>query len=318
MKSPALRLILVLCALLTLAACAPIPQPEALPQPQPAATAVPTTAPAAIANPASQNCVAKGGKLAIEERAGLGQLGVCYFEDNRQCEEWALMRGECPVGGVKVTGYATAAARFCAISGGKYTITGNSGQPNEQGTCALPGGGQCDADAYYQGICPATSSSASPTEDASTRPTLKAPPEEVCNGMAQALAEALSRAATNHEIVEVTQSATTLTEPASMETGPACRAEAKGTGEQFAAPGVVMKEITAVLTGGGWKEDVHLAAGGPTGIGSGFWSGQVVCLAGVMWLPDPAANCPKDQPISACTLTPAQKLYTIRLDCAQG
>ena len=61
--------------------------------------------PAALANPASQNCVAKGGKLQIEERGDGGQIGVCYFEDNLQCEEWALMRGECPVGGVKVTGY---------------------------------------------------------------------------------------------------------------------------------------------------------------------------------------------------------------------
>ena len=47
-----------------------------------------------------------------------GQIGVCYFEDNRQCEEWALMRGECPVGGVKVTGYVTPAGRYCAITGG--------------------------------------------------------------------------------------------------------------------------------------------------------------------------------------------------------
>jgi putative hemolysin len=32
-----------------------------------------------------------------------GQYGVCFFEDNRQCEEWALLRGDCPVGGKKVT-----------------------------------------------------------------------------------------------------------------------------------------------------------------------------------------------------------------------
>ncbi|MEZ4583733.1 MAG: hypothetical protein R3A10_19215 [Caldilineaceae bacterium] len=51
-----------------------------------------------------------------------------------QCEEWALMRGECPDGGVKVTGYATDAARFCAITGGEYTVTDESGD-QEQGTC---------------------------------------------------------------------------------------------------------------------------------------------------------------------------------------
>jgi len=35
-----------------------------------------------------------------------------------QCEEWAMARGECPVGGVKVSGYNTSAARYCAITGG--------------------------------------------------------------------------------------------------------------------------------------------------------------------------------------------------------
>ena len=71
---------------------------------------------------------------------------MCYFEDNRQCEEWALLRGDCPVGGVKVTGYATPAARYCAITGGTYTVTGKSGAVDEQGTCtsrtarsAMPG-----------------------------------------------------------------------------------------------------------------------------------------------------------------------------------
>ena len=50
----------------------------------------------AIANPASQNCLEKGGTLSFEERGDGGQFGVCYFEDNRQCEELALMRGDCP------------------------------------------------------------------------------------------------------------------------------------------------------------------------------------------------------------------------------
>ena len=71
-------------------------------------TATPKPA-AAVANPASANCVSKGGKLIIDRRGDGGDYGVCLFEDNRQCEEWALFRGECPVGGIKVTGYVTAA-----------------------------------------------------------------------------------------------------------------------------------------------------------------------------------------------------------------
>ena len=51
----------------------------------------PTQTWAGIANPASQNCIDQGGTLAMEERGDMGQIGVCYFEDNLQCEEWALI-----------------------------------------------------------------------------------------------------------------------------------------------------------------------------------------------------------------------------------
>jgi len=129
---------------IALAGCAPLvaPTPEAA---QPADTQ--------LANPASENCIAQGGTLSIETRDDGGQYGICIFEDNQQCEEWALMRGECPVGGVKVTGYVTPAARFCAITGGEYAVTGDSGGENEQGTCTFADGKTCDAWAYYNGTC---------------------------------------------------------------------------------------------------------------------------------------------------------------------
>jgi putative hemolysin len=98
-----------------------------------------------IANPASQRCVAAGGSLQIEQRPDGGQFGVCVFEDNRQCEEWALFRGQCPVGGLKITGYLTPASRFCAITGGRYDDAAKA--------CTLPGGKTCSADAYYAGTC---------------------------------------------------------------------------------------------------------------------------------------------------------------------
>ena len=121
------------------------------------ANAAPADNSAAIANPASANCVKVGGKLVLESRTyqgqDIGQIGVCYFEDNRQCEEWALMRGTCPVGGVKVTGYASDAARFCAITGGVYAISSPNQDPkNEQGTCARAGK-TCDVWKYYTGEC---------------------------------------------------------------------------------------------------------------------------------------------------------------------
>lgn len=106
-----------------------------------------------ITNPASVNCRDQGGTLVIEERGDLGQIGVCVFDGNRQCEEWALMRGDCPVGGVRVTGYATEAGRFCAITGGVYAVTGESNADEQQSTCTFPDSSQCNAWDYYNGAC---------------------------------------------------------------------------------------------------------------------------------------------------------------------
>ena len=49
-----------------------------------------------------------------------------------QCEEWALLRGECPKGGIRVAGCATPAARYCGITGGSYTVVARSGAADEQ------------------------------------------------------------------------------------------------------------------------------------------------------------------------------------------
>jgi len=207
-------LTLILTAALGLASCYGLPQ-VAAPQPvlQPTTEAVATAPapqesattpqkPAQIANPASQNCIAQGGRLEIETRGDGGQFGVCYFEDNLQCEEWALLRGECPAGGVKVTGYTTPAARYCAITGGEYAVTGKEGQDDEQGVCALKDGTQCEAWSFYNGECVAVPSQAPTPESAALQP----PIAEVCNGMAQALMEAASRAAKPPAYIEVTQS----------------------------------------------------------------------------------------------------------------
>lgn len=108
--------------------------------------------PPQLANPASEHCVQQGGKHVAEKRPDGAAFGVCQFEDNRQCEEWALLRGRCPAGGVRVTGYVTPAARYCAITGGAYVVM-KSETGGEIATCTLPGGTACDADAFYRGTC---------------------------------------------------------------------------------------------------------------------------------------------------------------------
>ena len=71
------------------------------------------------ANPASENCVKQGGTVSIQTRGDGGQYGVCMFEDNKQCEEWAMLRGDCPVGGIKVT---AASGWFAARPSGTENI----------------------------------------------------------------------------------------------------------------------------------------------------------------------------------------------------
>jgi putative hemolysin len=71
----------------------------------PAATPPPA---AGIANPASENCVKQGGTVSIQKNSDGSEYGLCIFPDGKQCEEWAMQRGECPVGGILVVGRYTA------------------------------------------------------------------------------------------------------------------------------------------------------------------------------------------------------------------
>ena len=107
------------------------------------------TAHSGIANPASVNCEKQGGKLTIAKNSGGAEYGICVFEDNRQCEEWALFRKQCPKGGVKVTGYTTPETVYCAITGHE-AVEGSDGKP---GTCTVDGK-TCPALEYYTtGAC---------------------------------------------------------------------------------------------------------------------------------------------------------------------
>ncbi|MDD5289821.1 MAG: DUF333 domain-containing protein [Patescibacteria group bacterium] len=102
-----------------------------------------------LANPASVNCTAKGGTLKIQKNSKGGEYGVCFFEDNRQCEEWALLRGQCPVGGLKVTGYQTDAQIYCAITGGTV-----EGMDSPVPMCKRIDGTYCNAESNFNGDCP--------------------------------------------------------------------------------------------------------------------------------------------------------------------
>jgi putative hemolysin len=99
-----------------------------------------------LGNPASANCTKVGGTLSIEKRGDGGEYGLCHFQENRACEEWALLRGECPVGGRKTTGFDTIDQNYCAWLGGNTTAVTNS-------VCTFKNGSQCSTKEFYNGTC---------------------------------------------------------------------------------------------------------------------------------------------------------------------
>lgn len=99
-----------------------------------------------LANPASVNCEDLGGETILQTRGDGGKVGVCLFRNNYMCEEWALLRGDCQRGGVRITGYDHPSQIYCAIVGGKTTATENA-------TCTFKDGSTCTDLDLYNGKC---------------------------------------------------------------------------------------------------------------------------------------------------------------------
>ncbi len=101
---------------------------------------------ATISNPASSYCTNSGGTLSIEKDGSGGEYNLCHFEDSRSCEEWAMFRGDCPIGGIKTTGYNTIDQKFCAWSGGStYAV--------EHSMCTFKNGTSCSTLDLYNRTC---------------------------------------------------------------------------------------------------------------------------------------------------------------------
>ncbi len=96
----------------------------------------------ALANPASVYCAKVGGKTIIDTLPSQDQIGICKFAEHQECEEWALFKKVCPVGGVN-TQNLNQAERFCLILGGKLD--------NEQ--CVLANNKECNIQDLYNQTC---------------------------------------------------------------------------------------------------------------------------------------------------------------------
>lgn len=101
---------------------------------------------ATIANPASEFCVKHGGFLHTEKKENGDEYTLCTFDDNRSCEEWAMFRGDCPLGGRKTTGFDTVEQKYCAWVGGDTVA-------DPAAVCTFKNGKVCSLTAVYTNIC---------------------------------------------------------------------------------------------------------------------------------------------------------------------
>ena len=123
-------------------------------------TATPTLDTIDIANPASAYCEEQGFKLEIRAAQDGSQYGVCVFEDDSECEEWAYYRDECKPGDMDVApapvatsaGIANPASNYCTEKGGTSEIrTAQDG--TQYGVCRFSNGSECDEWAFFRGEC---------------------------------------------------------------------------------------------------------------------------------------------------------------------
>lgn len=129
-----------------------------------------------------------------------------------------------------------------------------------------------------------------------------------CSALADTLANAVG--------VDVSTGDAPFDDYVNNEGGLGCQAAAVGTGQDFASPAAVVEAVSQALSAQGWAEDAQYAAGGPSGAAAGFSQGNDLCILQVSWEPTADADCPADQPLAACDLSPDQQLYTVDLNCA--
>jgi putative hemolysin len=198
-------------------------------------------------------------------------------------------------GSAASAGMPNPASAFCEEQGGRVEI--REGEGGQVGYCVFPDGSECEEWAFFRGECAPGGGEYQPPDSA------------VCGDLSKTMVQTLG--------VPVTTEEAPFVDYISGKAGTGCQMRATGTGLDFEDFWSVAETMRETLGSQGWEADFTYAADGPTGTGNGFRRGNTLCLFSVGWEPSEDANCPQDQPISACELRPEQKLYTIRLNCAQ-
>jgi putative hemolysin len=192
-------------------------------------------------------------------------------------------------------GMPNPASVFCEEQGGRIEI--RAGEGGQVGTCVFPDGSECEEWAFFRGECVPGGGEYQP------------PDSTVCSDLSKSMVQTLGVAVTTEEAP--------FHDYIGGKAGTGCQMTAVGTGLDFEDFWSVAEALRERLGSQGWQADFMYASDGPTGTGNGFRKDNALCLFSVGWEPSEDANCPQNQPISACELSPEQQLYSIVLNCAQ-
>lgn len=133
-------------------------------------------------------------------------------------------------------------------------------------------------------------------------------PDSLCQELRTAASESLG-------VEFVAQTRAPFFDAFGGEAGQGCRLSASGNGTQFNSPQDVIV-ILAGSVGASWTEQPVYQADGPTGSSTALARDMALMLISANWQPEMGTQCPPDQPITECSLTPEQKIYTIQVDIA--
>ncbi|HEV2187125.1 MAG TPA: hypothetical protein VGR70_07940 [Stellaceae bacterium] len=97
--------------------------------------------------------------------------------------------------------------------------------------------------------------------------------------------------------------------------GRSCHISASASNQAFGAPAELISKLAPVF--GGWQDDPARAESGPAEADKGFVNGSRIATVEVSWEPGPGASCSDKQPLSACNITPQQKLWNVMVDIVE-
>lgn len=140
-------------------------------------------------------------------------------------------------------------------------------------------------------------------------PRYQSLPTATCNQLRQEMSKVFS--------VRVAMNRATFQDFINGGRGTSCQLTVTGNGRNFKDIDQVLRKMSAMLTKQGWGNAPNYVADGPTGVARGFRKGNSLALLNIEWEPSADANCPNDQPISDCELSPDQQLYRITLDAVR-